>query len=63
MIYEKPINCTCFGYIGDVHLTAGYSIDNEIHILRIIHKHKLVNYTKKKIDAFGSLINTNDFCS
>lgn len=51
MFYEKPINCTCFGYIGDVHITAGYSFDNEIHILRIIHKHKLVNYTKKKIDA------------
>lgn len=51
MIYDKTNKLYMFWYIGDVHLTAGYSIDNEMYILRIIHKHKLVNYTKKKIDA------------
>lgn len=48
MFYEKPINCTCFGYIGDVHITAGYSIDNEIHMHLTHHTQ---SYTKKKIDA------------
>lgn len=51
MFYEKLINCICFGYIGDVYLIVGYSIDNEIYILCIIYKYKFVNYIKKKIDV------------
>lgn len=48
MFYEKPINCTCFGYIGDVHITAGYSIDNEIHILRIMYTNINLLITQRK---------------
>lgn len=33
----KLINCICFGYIGDVYIIVGYSIDNEIYMYFIYY--------------------------